>query len=89
MHAQAPAIRRRQHDGVRLARSLANHIDGTEQRLRLEHHSRPAAKGHIVHHTVPIGGEVAQVVNHDLQQPVPNRPRDDAFFERSPSSERW
>ena len=38
-----------------------------KQRLRLQHHARPAAKRHIVHDPVPVGREIAQIVHADIQ----------------------
>jgi hypothetical protein len=59
----------------------ANVLDGAQQRLRLHHHARSAAIRHIVYAAMPVGREVAQVVNLHVQQPAFNAATDHAFRE--------
>ena len=49
-----------------------------EERLRLEHHPRPAAVGVVVDRGVPVVGEVAQLHQAELHQPGRRGPARDA-----------
>ena len=60
------AVGRRQDHRARRARARPRIAsDRREQRLRLQHHPRPAAERHVVHDPVPVGREVPQVVHRE------------------------
>ena len=50
-------------------RSERNRLEGSEHRLRLEHHARTTAVGLIVNLAVAIGGVIARVVQMQLCPP--------------------
>ena len=66
-------------------------LDRAKQRLRLHHHPRTAAKRHIVHDPVPVGREVAEVVDRHVQHaPLDRRARrSPPPAAPPPSAERW
>src|SRR5262249_6643567 len=53
-----------------------------EDRLRLHHHARTAAKRHVVHRAMPVGCVVAQIARLHLDQAILSRAPDDAIGER-------
>ena len=62
-----------------------------EQRLRLQHHARPAAERHVVDDAMPVRREIAQVVHADVQQPARRSRARQSLPPAAPppSSERW
>ena len=75
--SQTLAVGRRQDHRLGTGPALLpDPIDGGEQRLRLQHHPRSTAKRHIVHHAMPVGGEIPQVVDAHVDQPATDRPSD-------------
>ena len=79
---EARPLRRRQHDRQRRPRSASIASSARKHRLRLQHHPRPAAVRHIVHHPVPVGREVPQVADLHVQRAALDRPAEHARRQR-------
>jgi hypothetical protein len=74
--------RARQHNRVRRPALAPNVVDRGKERLRLHHHPGPAAKRHVVDDAVPVGREISQVVNRDVDHASSDCPPDYALRQR-------
>jgi hypothetical protein len=79
---EPPAMRRYQHDRLRLPDICSNRVNGLEQRLRLQNHPRAAAIRHIVYRAMPIFSELPQVPRPDGKHVALNRSRENPFSQR-------
>jgi hypothetical protein len=73
------SLRRQEHHCGRVPARRADVLDRSQQRLGLHHHPRSATIRHIVNAAMPIGGELAKIVDLHVQQPALDSPADHAF----------
>ncbi len=79
---EPPPLRREQHHRRLCLDERLHRLDGGEQRLRLHHHPRAAAERVVIDRPMPVSRPVAQVVQHDLDQPRVARAPHDRLVER-------
>src|SRR5438093_9559778 len=76
-----PAPGRRQHDHA--LGSLSQRFHRGEHRLGLQHHARSAAVGFVVHLAMPVGGEIADVVDPHVDDAGPDGLAQQALAQRA------
>ena len=82
---EAPALRARHDHRRRLPARRPDVGQRAEERLRLQHHPRPAAERRVVHDAVPVRREVAQVVDREVDDAALVRPGHDALAREAPN----
>ena len=73
---------RRQYHRAGVAARGTNRLHRPKERLRLQHHARPAAKRHVVHDAMPIGRVVPKVVHRDVEHSALDRAPDHPLAQR-------
>ncbi len=79
---QPTPLRRGQHHRPRLAARRADVLGRAKKRLGLHHHARPTAIRHIVDDPMPVGREVPEVVDLQVDDPGLDSSRHDSLGQR-------